>query len=260
MMIFSPISVSAALAASLALVAVLRPHFGPPTDSASPPPAQKDDVLRGPKVPPKGIESKRQFTGGQGGQRPAASGGSRPTIEQNAFFVALESMKFEGELKDAVEGARAEFLERVKQWEATVGEQRKKLFEQRKNAPSNQPPSEEFKKKMADIEASRPKLGELQQRVFGMLTEEQGAKLKDAFDAELKRVREEMSRKAEEDRKRREADRNADRNADRKGAPSDAKPKDRAPAKEKDAAKPKENGGGDGTGKPPADEPMQPNP
>lgn len=243
-----PIAVSTALSTALALLPVLRPHLDPPASPASPPPAQKDDdVLRGPKVPPQGIESNRQFTGGKGGQRPAASGGSRPTIEQNAFYVALDSMKFEGELKKSVDAAREEFIARLQAWDKSASEQRKKLFDERKKAPSNEPPSEDFKKRMAEIETSRPKLGELQQRVFGMLTEEQGVQLKDAFAAELKRVRDEMARKAEEDRKRREAG--------RKSAPADATPKDRAPSKngEKDAPT-------DTKPAPPADEPMQPNP
>ncbi len=255
MLIHYPTAVTAVLAASLVtlpvvafpvvVLPILRPHLDPPTDPATPP-AQKedsqneDDVLRGPKVPPKGIESNRQFTGGKAGQRPAAPGGSRPTIEQNAFFAAIDSMKFEGDLRKSVEDARTEFVERVKAWDKSAGEQRKKLFEERKNAPSNEPPSEEFKKRMAAIETSRPKLGELQQRVFGMLSEEQGAKLKDAYAAELKRVRDEIARKTEAERKKQEANRRP--SARPAAAPTDTKP---APAdKPADA--------------PPADAPMQP--
>ena len=99
---------------------------------------------------------------------------------------------------------------------------------------ANEPPSEEFKKKMAALETSRPKLGELQQRVFGMLTEEQGAKLKDAYAAELKRVRDEISRKTEAERKKQEAKRKP---AAQPAPPTDTKP---APADQ------------------PADAPMQP--
>lgn len=251
MLIHYPTAVTAVLAASLvtSVVAspvvafpILRPHLDPPADPATPPaqkeePQNEDDVLRGPKVPPKGIESNRQFTGGKAGQRPAAPGGSRPTIEQNAFFVAIDSMKLEGDLKKSVEDARTEFVERVKAWDKSSGEQRRKLFEERKNAPSNEPPSEEFKKKMAAIETSRPKLGELQQRVFGMLSEEQGAKLKDAYAAELKRVRDEISRKTEAERKKQEAKRKPPAQP---APPADTKPAPPAPADQ------------------PADAPMQP--
>ncbi|MEY3143246.1 MAG: hypothetical protein RLY21_1739 [Planctomycetota bacterium] len=243
MLISCPLSVTAVLAASLVALPVLRPHIDPPTDTTSPPPAQKDDVLRGPKVPQKGIDSDRQFTGGKAAQRAAAAGGSRPTIEQNAFFAALDSMKFEGELKKSVEDARTEFVERVKEWDKSAGEQRRKLFEERKKAASNEPPSEEFKKKMTQIEASRPKLAELQQRVFGLLTEEQGAKLKEAFDAELKRVRDEIARKTEAERKKQAADRK--RSAQPARGPGDSKP---TPPAEKP------------TDAPPAEEPMQPKP
>jgi hypothetical protein len=246
MLIHYPTAVTAVLAASLvtSVVAfpILRPHLDPPADPATPPAQKEDsqnegDVLRGPKVPPKGIESNRQFTGGKAGQRPTAPGGSRPTIEQNAFFAAIDSMKFEGDLKQSVEDARTEFVERVKAWDKSAGEQRKKLFEERKNAPSNEPPSEEFKKKMAALETSRPKLGELQQRVFGMLTEEQGAKLKDAYAAELKRVRDEISRKTEAERKKQGAKRKPPAQP---APPTDTKPAPPAPADQ------------------PADAPMQP--
>jgi len=246
MLIHYPTAVTAVLAASLvtSVVAfpILRPHLDPPADPATPPAQKEDsqnesDVLRGPKVPPKGIESNRQFTGGKAGQRPAAPGGSRPTIEQNAFFAAIDSMKFEGDLMRSVEDARTEFVERVKAWDKSAGEQRKKLFEERKNAPSNEPPSEDFKKRMAALETSRPKLGELQQRVFGMLTEEQGAKLKDAFAAELKRVRDEISRKTEAERKKQEAKRKP---PPQPAPPTDTKPAPPAPADQ------------------PADAPMQP--
>ena len=210
MLIQTTLVATALFATSPASAAVLQPHFAPPATAPEVPPAEKEgDVLRGPKVPKQGIESNRQFTGGMGakdGQRPPAQMGSKPAIEQGAFFTAIDATAFEGDLKKSIDDARAEFLERVKQWEATSGEQRKKLFESRKQASPSEPPSEEFKKKMAEIEASRPKLAELQQRVYGMLSEEQGAKLKDAYDAELKRVRDEIARKAEAERKRREAE------------------------------------------------------
>jgi hypothetical protein len=146
-------------------------------------------------------------------------------------------MKLEGDLMQSVEDARTEFVERVKAWDKSAGEQRKKLFEERKNAPSNEPPSEDFKKRMAALETSRPKLGELQQRVFGMLTEEQGAKLKDAYAAELKRVRDEISRKTEAERKKQEAKRKPPAQP---APPADTKPAPPAPADQ------------------PADAPMQP--
>ena len=234
MIIRSTLFAFSLLATSAASAAVLQPHLAPPATAPDAPTKEKQvrdkdgDVLRGPKVPQKGIESDRPFTGGKGGkdgQRPAAQMGSKPAIEQGAFFTAIDSMGFEGDLGKSIDGARAEFLERVKQWEATSGEQRKKLFESRKQASPSEPPSEEFKKKMAEIEASRPKLAELQQRVYGMLSEEQGAKLKDAYDAELKRVRDEIARKAEAERKRREAEKGKKPAPEGKGKPADGAPR-----------------------------------
>lgn len=253
MIIRSTLFALSLLATSAASAAVLQPHLAPPATAPDAPTKDKQggdkqgtekdgDVLRGPKVPQKGIESDRPFTGGKGGkdgQRPAAQMGSKPAIEQGAFFAAVDSMGFEGDLKKSLDEARAEFLERVKQWEATAGEQRKKLFESRKQASPSEPPSEEFKKKMAEIEASRPKLAEFQQRVYGMLSEEQGAKLKDAYDAELKRVRDEIARKAEAERKRREAEKG------KKPAPEKGKPADGAPRKGGDRPAPPAKPAGD---------------
>lgn len=173
-------------------------------------PGQDGGVLDGPEVPKKGLDSKRPFAGGQkDGKRPAAQMGSKPAVEQNAFFAAIDAMGFEGELKTSVEAARADFVERVKQWDASTSEKRKKLFDARKRASPSEPPSEEFKKGMSEIEASRPKLVELEQRVYGMLSEAQGAKLKETYGAELKRVRDEIARQTEAERARKEAERKA---------------------------------------------------
>jgi hypothetical protein len=240
----SSLLVSATLASSVSMGSMLHPQpsLEPPA-TAPAPPAQKDgEVLRGPKVPQKGIDSNRQFTGGKAakdpnaqkdGQRPPAQMGSKPMIEQNAFFAALDSLDFGAEVDKSVKDAREEFVARVAEWEKTTSAKRKELFEKRKKASSSEPPSEEFKKQMNELEASRPKLAELQQRVYGMLSEEQGAKLKDAYDAELKRVRDEIARKAEAERKRQAETKKAPPEG-KKPAP-EGKPTDAAPRREKGA-------------------------
>jgi hypothetical protein len=206
MPIFRASLILSSLLAAAPVTVMAQPHIDPP---AAPPAGNDGDVLRGPEVPKKGIESDRQFTGGKPGARPQGQMASKPEIEQGAFFTALEAMRFEGDLGASVVAAREEFVARVKAWEKSAGEKRKQLFEKRKQAAPSAPPSEEFKREMNAIEASRPKLFELQQRVYGMLSEAQGATLKDAYDAELKRVRDEIARKTEDERKRKDAERAA---------------------------------------------------
>jgi hypothetical protein len=232
----SSLVAAVALAASTPITLDAHAALHPQDATPSVAPEKDSGVLDGPEVPKKGLDSSRPFTGGKppvkdgakDGQRPPAPMGSKPAIEQNAFFAAIDAMAFTGELKESVDAARAEFVARVKAWEETAGAKRKKLFEERKRASSAEPPSEEFKKGMAEIEASRPKLVELQQRVFGMLSEEEGAKLKDAFEAELKRVRDEIARKAEADRKRKQAEKKEGSQdpAAREGKPSGDRPTD----------------------------------
>lgn len=236
-----PINSSILAAAWLALVpssahlssSAVQSQEKEPAPAPTAKPGEDGGVLDGPQVPKKGLDSKRPFTGGQkagdkagskDGKRPQAQMGSKPAIEQNAFFAAIDAMGFEGDLGASVEGARAEFIERVKQWDATASVKRRQLFDQRRQASPSEPPSEEFKKEMAAIEASRPKLAELQQRVYGMLSEEQGAKLKETYEAELKRVRDEIARQAEADRKRKEAERKGEGKGKSKEAPAGEKP------------------------------------
>lgn len=220
----------------------LHPQEKEPAPAAKP--GEDGGVLDGPAVPKKGLDSTRPFVGGQkGGQkdgqkdgkRPPAQMGSKPAIEQNAFFAALDAMGFGGALKASIEGVRDDFVERVKQWDATAGEKRRQLFEQRKRASPSEPPSEEFKKEMAAIEASRPKLAELEQRVYGMLSEEQGAKLKETYDAELKRVRDELARRAEAERKAKDAERKTKDKAKEKAKPKEKEKEKPAPAADKPA-------------------------
>ena len=255
-----PINSSILAAAWLALVpssahlssSAVQSQEKEPASAPTAKPGEDGGVLDGPQVPKKGLDSKRPFTGGQkagdkagdkagskDGKRPQAQMGSKPAIEQNAFFAAIDAVGFEGDLGASVEGARAEFIERVKQWDATASVKRRQLFDRRKQASPSEPPSEEFKKEMAAIEASRPKLAELQQRVYGMLSEEQGAKLKETYEAELKRVRDELARQAEAERKAKDAERKTKEKAKEKAKPKEKETEKETPAPAAD--KPAEN-------------------
>lgn len=167
----------------------------PPTEPAKP--AAGDDTLRGPRVPREGFENDRGFAG-RGG---AAQGRSRPMVELRVYGAAIDELKLEGETKTKVDGIRADFMKRVEEFEKKAQEERKAMAEARRNAPADQPPSEELRKKMQELEAKRPKVEELKNSISAALTPEQNEQLKANFDAGMKKYREEMAKRAEEARK-----------------------------------------------------------
>lgn len=166
----------------------------PPTEPAKP---AGDDTLRGPRVPREGFENDRGFAG-RGG---AAQGRSRPMVELRVYGAAIDELKLEGETKTKVDGIRADFMKRVEEFEKKAQEERKAMAEARRNAPADQPPSEELRKKMQELEAKRPKVEELKTSISAALTPEQNEQLKANFEAGMKKYREEMAKRAEEARK-----------------------------------------------------------
>jgi hypothetical protein len=181
------------MAALLAFSASAFPIDDPPAKPAN-------DGIKGPKVPDESLKSDKPFAGGGKGRAPQ----SRPMLELRVMNAAIDGLGLEGEQKDKVAAVRAEFMTRLETYEKQAAEKRKQLAEQRKKAPSDQPPSEEWKKEMQALENSRPKLDELKKGLSGVLTPEQMDLLKQRFDEGLKKARAEMTKRAEEERKKKE--------------------------------------------------------
>jgi len=165
-----------------------------------PPAAPANDGIKGPKVPDDSLKSDKPFAGGAKGRAPQ----SKPMLELRVMNAAIDGLGLEGEQKDKVAAVRAEFMTRLETFEKQAAEKRKQLAEQRKKAPSDQPPSEEWKKEMQALENGRPKLDELKKGLSEVLTPEQMDLLKQRFDEGLKKAREEMTKRAEEERKKKE--------------------------------------------------------
>lgn len=182
-----------AVAAVLAFSASAFPIDDPPAKPAN-------DGIKGPKVPDDSLKSDKSFAGGGKARAPQ----SRPMLELRVMNAAIDGLGLEGEQKDKVAAVRAEFMTRLETYEKQATEKRKQLTEQRKKAPSDQPPSEEWKKEMQALENSRPKLEDLKKGLAEVLSPEQMDLLKQRFEEGLKKAREEMTRRAEEERKRKE--------------------------------------------------------
>jgi hypothetical protein len=170
----------------------------------------KDDILRGPAVPKEDVESSRGFTGGQrakpaegmqeaDGKKDARArtAGSRADIEHRAFVDAVGRLALEGDRAKTAEAAIADFAARLESWRELAKAKQEEMLRLRRSAPSDQPPSEEFKRVASSIEKSRPKLAELEQQVYAMLDEAEGAALKEHHDAARKEIRAAMAREAE---------------------------------------------------------------
>jgi hypothetical protein len=175
--------------------------------------AKHDDILRGPAVPKEDVESSRGFTGGSRA-KPAEgmqdssdkkdakpergrTGASRADIEHRAFVEAVARLALDGERAKAAGAAVADFATRLEAWREMAKSKQEEMQRLRRNAPSDRPPSEEFKRVASSIEKSRPKLAELEQQVYAMLDESEGAALKEHHDAVRKEIRTAMAREAE---------------------------------------------------------------
>lgn len=164
--------------------------------------ARPDDVLKGPTVPPADVKGERPFIDPKAGRL------SKPMIEQRAFFIALESMQLAPERRAKFEELRAAWVDRVAAFERESSVKRRALEAARKKAAPNQPPSEEFRKSMDEIEKARPKLHELRETIALELSEEEVQALEKRFQEEMKRIRDEITRRTEAERaqKKRELD------------------------------------------------------
>lgn len=174
--------------------------LSPTTLSAAEPPAKPDGGIKGPKVPDESLKSDKPFAGGNKGRAPQ----SKPMMELRVMGAAIDGLGLEGEQKDKVAAVRADFMKRLETYEKEAAAKRKELTEQRKKAPSDQPPSEEWKKAMQQLENGRPKLEELKKSLAEVLSPEQMDLLKERYDEGMKKAREEMTRRAEEERRKKE--------------------------------------------------------
>ncbi len=206
-----------AAAASLACLPCARADDGATPPAA--PSAPGGDILRGPAVPDSALRPER-------GNRPInvtdGSGKfSLPMLEQSVLFVAIDEVRLRGETLVRVNELRSQFVAAVAAWEKDAADQRKALFDKRKNTASGTPPSDEFKKGMDELEAKRPKVAELRAKIDATLTTEERAQLKTNYDAAMKRARDAMTRQAEAERKKKAEQKRAD---DAKAEPEKAEP------------------------------------
>ena len=177
-----------------------------PTAPAPTAPA-RDDLLKGPKVPPLDVQSDRPFVGGaKGGSKGGTSDRqSRPVLEQRVYFLSIDQMGFDRALVEKIDVARVAFVDRLAAYEKSSAARRKELELARKASPSNQPPSPEFRKAMEELDAARPKLAEVRAEVAKLLTAEQAEALEKKYADEMKRVRAELTRRTDEERAKKKA-------------------------------------------------------
>jgi len=195
-----------AAAASLACLPCTRADDGatPPATPSSTPPAAPStpsgDILRGPAVPDSALRPER-------GNRPlnvtdGTGKFSLPVLEQNVLFIAIDEIRLRGDTLARVNELRSQFVAAVAAWEKDSADKRKELFDKRKNTASGTPPSDEFKKRMDELEAKRPKVAELRTKIEAALSADERAQLKTNYDAAMKRARDAMTRQAEAERKK----------------------------------------------------------
>jgi hypothetical protein len=216
-----PTSIMATLTALALLASQGAPADAPASDA---PPAERvPGGLRGPDVREGDLDSGGTFIGGKRDGAPKQPR-TKPALEFAAFSAAVAAAPLATDVKANAVAACEEFRARVADWEKNAAERRKKLYESRRQADPASPPTEEFKKGMGELEASRPKMIELQQRVYAMLSEEEGAALKKAYDEDLAKRRAEIAREAEAERKRKAAEREKAREKGGEKGGADGKP------------------------------------
>jgi len=167
------------------------------------PPKSPDggDILRGPEVPQDALKPDRT-------RKPAAAQPeklSRPALEQQVFNKALGAIPLDEARRRQVDALRDEFVASVAAYEKEADARRKAIFEKRrKSAEPGQPPSQEFRKAMEELEAKRPKLADLKVKLAAVLSKEEMEALRKAYEEGLKRTREEITLREEEERRKRE--------------------------------------------------------
>jgi len=176
------------------------------------PPKSPDggDILRGPDVPQDALHPDRT-------RKPAAKQPDKmpkPVLEQQVFYKALAGLALDEPKRKQVDALRDEFVASVAAFEREADARRKAIFDKRrKTAEPGQPPSEEFKKAMEELEAKRPKLADLKIKLAAVLSPEEMSGLHKAYEEELKRAREEITRREEEARRKKEGARKPDGDA-----------------------------------------------
>lgn len=202
-----------------------------------PPPAQSDDILKGPSVSERDLKDAERFAGRERSGKPAQS---KPAMELRVLGAAIDGMTLSGETKTKVNEARAAYVARVEAYEQEARAAKKKFAEERAKAPASQPPSDEFKKRAEALEARRPKLAELKAELEKFLSPTEIEDLKARFADGLQKARAEMTRREEAERKkkREELDK-AKQDGERKtpakpskGAPMTDEPMKDAPTKD----------------------------
>jgi len=221
---------------------------------AEPPPSD-GDILRGPEVPQDSLKPDRAR---KGGAAKAEAGDNakvaRPVLEQRVLFAALDTLKLGDDARAKVNVIRDEFAASVVAYEKEAAAKRQEIFEKRrKEAEPGKPPSEEFKKAMDALEAKRPKIDGLKSRLAAVLSKEEMEQLRTAYEDGLKRARAELTRRAEEERKK-AAEERAKKIRGTDAGGNDGTKKDDAT---KDGTK-KDGTKKDGAGKPDAESPAMP--
>ena len=123
-------------------------------------------------------------------------------LEQRVLFASLDKLALDEATRAKVNALRDEFAKSVEAWAKESDAKRKDLFEKRKKVPTGKPVGEEFKKGMEEIEAKRPKLSDLKTKLAGVLGKEQMDQLRVQFDEGMKRAREELTLRTEEERRK----------------------------------------------------------
>ena len=184
---------------ALASVFLLEPPTHAPSDGAP----GSSDILKGPDVPAAAHKP-------AGKDRPKAEGAasdkvSRPMLEQRVLFASLDGLKLDDARRQQVKALRVEFERAVADWAQKSEVKKKELFDKRKSTPTGKPVSDDFKKGMEEIEAKRPKLGELKERLAKVLSPDEMEQLRVAYADGLKRAHDELTKRTEEERAKQEA-------------------------------------------------------
>ena len=166
-------------------------------DPPAQPPAGGGDILRGPEVPADSLKPEKDRKKADAAE---AEKVSRPVLEQRVLFAALDGLKLDDAKRAKVKQIQSDFEAAVAEWMKTSDAKRKELFDKRKNTPTGEPVSDEFKKGMEAIEAKRPKLASVKDQLTKVLDRSELEQLRTAYGEGLKRAQEELTKRTEAER------------------------------------------------------------
>lgn len=166
-------------------------------DPPAQPPAGGGDILRGPEVPADSLKPEKDRKKADAAE---AEKVSRPVLEQRVLFAALDGLKLDEAKRAKVKKIQSDFEAAVAEWMKTSDAKRKELFEKRKNTPTGDPVSDEFKKGMEAIEAKRPKLASVKDQLTKVLDRSELEQLRAAYGEGLKRAQDELTKRTEAER------------------------------------------------------------